>query len=508
MNPRRRVRLAALAAVSMLAAAAAGSCTQDDPNQLLGPTTGSTSSGASSSGLGGSTTAAASATKAATATAAASTGSGVGGAGGGVGGGQEILDNRVVSYTDALRSASFKLVGDAPPLQDILTLQAAANQQTTYEGMIDAMFADPRFAARMVEFWQNAFHMRQAQPTDPNCTAMTCPQSPSRDEAPFFAARLTVQGGSYTDLLTTTDPTKTCPMYDATQAVAGGDVTQIFADSTGCANTASLGGGTPGTVGILTDPGVMALYFGNFAFRRNRFFHETFICRSAISPAAEPIVPPEVAGDDYGVPGYGSPWNRYSITGDSDPQGAGCEASSPAPCPTDKMNAAVDFQQASPNATICANCHATWNHRAPLWGNFDVNGMYNVPTPMTPFIVPSSAGGLVQATDWLPLGEGTAWKYDVPVATLAALGTAMAADPEVQACAVARMWNFAMSRGDIVETGNTVSPVVTGYTPGMPVTPGSLLAQFQVGNPAMNIPPFQLLSLMKTIFKSADFVRF
>ncbi len=440
MSP--RTALAGGVAVAALTLVVASSCSRNDPNSLIGAPSGGTSSGGASGGTSGGIGG-----ESGTTTSGATTGTG----GGGTGGAAIGPDTRIVSYTDALRSASFKIVGDAPTLAQINTLTAAADPQMTYEGMIDDMLADPRFAAVLVEFWQNAFRMRDDG------------TMPDQNAAPVYAAELTFNGGSIFDLLTQTDPTKTCPTFDPK--------TSTFADGT-CPNAASLMTNSLTPVGILTDPGVMKLYYGNLAFRRNRFFHETFICRSAVSPAAEPTSTP---GPNCPVAGYGSPWDFNSITGLLD---------TPGPTPP---AAPVDFQHADANGVICANCHATWNHRAPLWGNFDVTGTYQATIQVhTPIVnLPFS-----QLTDWLPPGQTTAWKFNMPAASLQALGTVMAADPEVQACTVARMWNYAMSRGDIVETGNSVSPVVTA----------PLVTQLAASNNS-------ILTVLRGIFKSDDFVK-
>ncbi len=260
------------------------------------------------------------------------------------------------------------------------------------------------------------------------------------------------------NIVTQTDPTKTCPTFDPT--------TSTFTDGT-CANAASLATAGLTPVGILTDPGAMKLYFGNLAFRRNRFYHETFICRSAVSPAAEPTSTP---GPGCPVAGYGSPWPFNSVTG-----------------LLDNPSALIDFQHAEANGTICANCHATWNHRAPLWGHFDNTGTYQATIQVH---TPVEGLPFAQMTDWIPSTETTAWKFGMPAASLKELGTVIAADPEVQACTVARMWNYAMSRGDIVETGNTVSTVVTG----------PLVTQLAAGNNS-------ILTILRSIFKSDDFVK-
>lgn len=443
---------AALAALFIASGAALAACNADDPNALLsgsaasgGPTTGS---GGDPSGAGGAdgaggaagsgneATTTSSSTSVAASTASSAAASGAGGAGGAGEGGAPgtVLDERVLSYTEALRSASFKLVGNAPSLQDVFYLRDAPDQAAAYAELIDKMMAGPEFARRMVEFWKSAFRMRGPASNG----------KPSRDTAPVFAARITVEGKPFTDLLTATS--NTCPTFD--------EASGTFADGE-CNN-----GITP--VGILTDPGVHALYFGNLAFRRTRFFHETFLCRRANEPIAEPG---GVAGPG-GPPGYASPWPWDSITGGPD--------------------AKVDFHLA--DGVVCANCHATWNHRAPLWANFDDKGQYQ---PTISVFVPAVGVPLAVRSDWLPDDEPTAWKFGVPTPDLPSLGAAMAADPEVHACAVARMWNYAMSRGDIVETNIKVSSEV--------IDP--LVAQFQASN-------YSLRAILRTILLHDDFVRF
>lgn len=67
----------------------------------------------------------------------------------------------------------------------------------------------------------------------------------------------------------------------------------------------------------------------------------------------------------------------------------------------------------------------------------------------------------------------------------------MVADPEVHACAVSRMWNYAMSRGEIVETGGKVSEKV--------LTP--LVEELVANN-------FNLKATLRSILLHDDFVRF
>ena len=203
----------------------------------------------------------------------------------------------------------------------------------------------------------------------------------------------------------------------------------------------------------------MAQYFSNMSFRRVRFVQETFACAKM---PAEVISP----GTPMGAGTYTSPWDFNSIAG-----GTGAK---------------IDFHDTS--AVICANCHTTMNHIAPLFANFDAQGAYQnaiqVQTPVTPPVTTT-------LTDWLPAGQGFAWRNGVAVTDIPSLGQAMAKDPVVQACAVTRMWNWALSRGDVVNDGATVPAAViqdqvTAFTTG-----------------GMKLKP-----VIKAIFTSDDFAKF
>ncbi|MFT3773244.1 MAG: DUF1549 domain-containing protein [Minicystis sp.] len=426
--------------VGLLAAlAVAGACTRNDPNQLIGTTsgascdtTGSTGPSTSASSGGNTTT---------TSTSASSGGGGAGTGGAGTGGGGAglpvgtVLDDRVVDYNEALRTASFKLVGNAPTLQQILDLKNATNQPAAYAAMIDQMMADSRFAMRMIAFWQNT--MRQG--------GAASGQKPSRDAAPTFAARLVFEGRPYTDLFTATE--NTCPTFDG----------KMFVDGS-CPNG-------PVTAGVLTDPGVHAQYFGNLAFRRNRFFQETFACRKQ---PAELGGMPKPVGNNGNT--YTAPWPFESIAG------------------TDN-GGRVDFHDVS--SAVCANCHATANHRAPLFANYDANGKYQTSIQVQ---VPVAGTPTAVMADWLPqtpTPEPTAWKFGVPAADIGQLGAAMAKDDEVIACGVRRMWNYVMSKGDIVIDASDV--------------PDSVIAAFLTDFKANN---YDLREVLRSMLVSPDFVRF
>jgi hypothetical protein len=345
-----------------------------------------------------------------------------------------ILDERVVDYGEALRTASFKIVGNAPTLAQIEELRKAPDQKAAYGQILDNLMADTRFAARMVEFWKTTMRMGGGAAAG---------GKPSRDTAPTFAARLTVEGAPYTNLFTATE--NTCPTFDGA-AFADGSCTQQ---------------GIP-TTGILTDAGVHMQFYGNLAFRRVRFFQEVFACHKMPAELSEKPVPvgPQMSS-------YTAPWPWESIAGTVN-------------------GGRVDFLDTS--GAICANCHATSNHRAPLFANFDANGMYQ---PTISVLIPIANSPAAELTDWLPPGEGPAFKFGVPTPTLVEYGAAMAADEEILACPVKRMWNYAMSKGDIViDVADVPTEVV-----------GPLVDQFKQNG-------YNLREVVKAIFLHDDFVRF
>jgi hypothetical protein len=389
-------------------------CNPDDPNSLSG-----------SSGSGG---------QCETSGPGATTSSGVGGdassSSSGAGGGEApdptILDQRKLDYHEALRTASLKLVNELPTMEQLRSLSDAVDQEARYAELVGELMENPRFKLRMIDFWRNELRIGG---------------TPARETAPAFAARITVEGRPYTDLFTA--ETNTCPTFNGTDFVDGS-----------CTNA------TP-TAGVLTNPGLLAHYDGNMAFRRVRFYQEVFSCRRQPSEfSATPI--PMGAGD------YTAPWPFDSIAGASN-------------------GGRIDFLDTS--SAICANCHATANRRAPLFAYFDANGVQQatiqVRTPVEG--VPLSVMG-----DWLPPGqEQPAYKLGEPASNLLEMGQRMAADPEVQACGVIRLWNFAMSKGDVVNDAAVVPTVVIE----------DLIEEFELSG-------FNQRELLHSIFTHPDFVRF
>jgi hypothetical protein len=347
--------------------------------------------------------------------------------------GQALIDARAVNYGQALGTAAKRLVGRAPTLAEIKGVNDAADKKAAYEAQIAAYLAAPAFSTMIRDYFRNQLLIGPT-PGQGGTNVL--------DTAPNFAAQLTVENRSYMELFTAT--TNTCPTFNGTAFTP-----------------ASCNSGAPVTAGVLTDPNVMRHFASNFAFRRVKWVQERFACGKFPIEATRSI--------DVGTAGlkYTSAWEFLSIAGAGN-------------------GGRVDFHDAS--SVVCANCHATMNHQAPLFARFDMNGMWQnaiaVPTPLpgTP---------LALETDYLPPGQPYAWRLGTNVTDLAGFGQAMAADPTVAQCAVARVWNWAMGKGDPVDNlepvpAEVIAPVVTSFQ--------------QSG--------FKLKAAIEDVFTSDDFVKF
>ncbi|MEZ4399583.1 MAG: DUF1588 domain-containing protein [Kofleriaceae bacterium] len=340
------------------------------------------------------------------------------------------LTERVLDYNAALRTAALRLTGGLPSLAEIKAVADAgddAAKKVVYESLLRSYLEGPRFARQMVAFWRDTMRLGGG----------------AMDSAPAFAAQLAVENRPYTELLTAA--TGTCPTFDA----AAGTFTP--AD---CAN------GVPTAAGVLSNPAVMAQFSSNLAFRRVRWVQEVFACTAF--PVELTGTPPE-----GGAPAFLSVWPMESIAGLSN-------------------GGTIDFHDQS--AVICANCHTTMNHLAPLFANFDDNGQLQADIQVK---TPQVGNPLALRSDWLPGAEPTAWRYGVPAADLPALGAAMAADPDIAECAVARLWNWALGKGDIVDALATVPPA----------TIAAQVADFQANGGKLKDAIF-------AVYTSDDFVRF
>jgi hypothetical protein len=340
------------------------------------------------------------------------------------------LAERVVDYSAALRIAALRLTGELPTLAELEAVAGAPDpaRKAVYEAQVDGYLGGPRFARQMFRFWQDTLKLGDA---------------PELDSAPAFVTRLVVDDRSFLDALTATGGT--CPGFDpATGRFTPGE----------CGNA-------PVTVGLLTHPGMNRQFFSNFGFRRVRWVQETFAC------TAFPAEISTVATDVGGATPYTGVFPFTSIAGAA-------------------TGGRVDFRNTS--SVICANCHSSINHIAPLFAHFDDAGAYHdalvVPTPLSD-APPARLG------DYVPAGEPLAWRSGVPVADMTGLGAAMAADPEVSACVIARLWNWALGKPDIVD-GSMRVPAATIE---------AQVAAFEAGG-------HRIRGALRGIFTSDDFVRF
>ncbi|HEY8074664.1 MAG TPA: hypothetical protein VIF62_11150 [Labilithrix sp.] len=354
---------------------------------------------------------------------------------------KEILDARKVDYGEAARTAKLKLTDTLPTMDEINKIASApddASKKVAYEALIDGWIASPAFASTMVKYFRDTYKTGQVGTVQMG--------KPNMDEAALFSAQVVVEGRSFTEILTAN--ANTCPTLDSTM---------------GTFTAASCN--TNPTVGVLTDPGIQAQYYSNMAFRRTRFVQETFACQK---------FPAEFADSSKVVPmgngTYTNPWDFNRVIGKKN-------------TPT----ARIDFQDTS--AVICANCHGTLNGIAPLFVNYDMNGalqtssQVEVPIPGNP--------KADAAKDYLFAGQPLAWRFNVPITDIPSLGAAMAADATVQTCAVNRVWNYAMSRGDIVNDLATVPADVTA----------PFVKDFTSNGQ-------KLKETIRAVFKADDFVKF
>jgi hypothetical protein len=340
---------------------------------------------------------------------------------------QRELEGRVVDYSAALRAASLRLRGTLPSLVEIRYVAGAPTPRVAYEQLVDQMLEDPAFHQRMIDFFRDTFRMG----------------GDSLESAPVFAAQLVAEGRDFTELFTAREGT--CPTYDAE--------TDTFT-AVDCDN------GVPQHAGLLTHPGVMRHFSSNLAFRRVRFVQEVFACTP---------FPAELGGntDVGGEAPYMAPWPFESISG-ADNGGR------------------VDFHDTS--SVICANCHATMNHIAPLFGRFAEDGTWQDDFAVS---LPLDGAPAAVRTDWLPDDEGTAWRFGVPARNLPELGAALAADPDVERCAVTRVWNWAMGHGDVITAVEIVPDAVTD----------PLVADYVASG-------HDLREVVRAVFTSGDFVSF
>jgi hypothetical protein len=343
----------------------------------------------------------------------------------------QALAQRDYDYNAALKIAALRLTGDLPTMDEIASVRSGADnaaKKVAYEALVQNYMGRPTFARQMFLFWRDTFKMGE---------------TPELDTAPAMAANISLGNGKYTDLFTS--PSNNCPTFDGVSAFTPAECP-----------------GTQPKAGVLSNPHVMRHYFGNFAFRRVKWIQETFVCTKF--PVASQIAGTPV--DTGGAAPYTGVFPHSSIAGTEN-------------------GGRVNFRDSA--AVQCAHCHQNLNHVAPVFANFDDQGVYQpqiaVPTPL-------DGAPLAQATDYLPPGEPYAWRFGTTFTDLPSLGAVIAADPAVAECGVARIWNWGLGKTDIVDTLQTVPSE----------TIAAQVAAFQ--------GDFNLKNLIYSVFTADDFTKF
>ena len=361
-----------------------------------------------------------------------------------------------VDYSLALRTAAIKLRGDLPTMAEIKRLSAAVKANLSdgsendpsfvYRDIVKSFINDsPRFSRQMVVFWRNQLRMGGTLMGDLADLPLTAAnkRTVSLETAPTLLGRLAAEGKDMR--LAFTQTTNNCPMYNA--------ATGVFTDGN-CFTGAAVAGSNTATnmgnnipegqqAGVLTNPGFMAQYYSNFAFRRARLVNEVFACTRY---PAEYSSKPQVIGSAL----YSSPWPTNSVTNADQPPTYATprrvQQMAQGVTLTTQTKEYVDFSlQAG-----CMGCHTSLNRRAPLFAAFDSVGFMNTAN-MWMVHSPVTDAPFSQIQDYLPAGNDTpSWKFGVPTPDLKSFGKAMADDTQVARCFMIRAWNDAYSRDDVV----------------------------------------------------------
>ena len=201
---------------------------------------------------------------------------------------------------------------------------------TTYAAQVDTYLADPRFARQMLSYFQDAFKMGGPAVTT------TGSAHPSFDTAPTYATELVVNDQPITNLFTGT--TNTCPTLNTHDG-------RVHRRRAARPPTASRRPACSPTRAC------MSKFYSNMAMRRARWIAGDLPLHRASRPSISAT--PVAMGNGQ----YVSPCPFTSITGGADP-----------------TVAPINFQDTS--AVMCANCHTTINHIAPLFAQFDAQGAF------------------------------------------------------------------------------------------------------------------------------------
>ena len=186
----------------------------------------------------------------------------------------------------------------------------------------------------------------------------------------------------------------------------------------------------------------MKQFFGNFAFRRVRWVQETFVCTKF--PAEIATTPTDVGG----AAPYTGVWPFASIAGKADDR----PRRLPRHVGGHLRELPLDHQPHRAAVRELRRDRAATRRRS------------SVPTPLD-----GRRRTRDDATTCRP-ARRLAWRFGVPVDRPDGARRAMAADPAIAECGVARVWNWALGKTDIVDTRatsrrETIEAQVDAFTP-------------------------------------------
>ena len=218
------------------------------------------------------------------------TATGTGTGNGATGTGTPAPDPNLAARADRLRSGAAHRGGQAGRhAADARRAGRASPTRRRYAAQIDKYLADPRFALQIKSYFSDMMKMGGTLKADGRATRPSTSASTRRRPSP---PSWWCKDQPITNLFTAT--TNTCPTLSARRRRSP-------------TRPAPVANGLT-TAGVLTDPGAMAQFYSNMAFRRVRWVQETFVCTKF---PAEYSAKPVAMGNGQ----FTSPWAFTSITG-------------------------------------------------------------------------------------------------------------------------------------------------------------------------------------------------
>ena len=310
-----------------------------------------------------------------------------------------------VDYEHALRAASIKLTGNLPSLAEIKQVRDTSDQKGEYEKLVDTYMKRPTFAAQIVDFFRDSFNnggQRQINGQNINMD---------------LARRRTPR--------------------------AGGEISRSPTWSRRAPNTCQTLDTGRGDVHV---DGLPERERGRRAHRRRR----------AGAVLLEHGLPSRALGaGDLRLPASSRPRppaRHAAADGRRRTPRRGRSSQSPAGRRRARASTSRTTRRSSaPTAT------ATMNHQSRRCSrNFDDAGAPMARRPQVPVPIREPDRGARRLA--AGVGEDRLVAHGSPAADIPALGAAIAADPEFARCMATRVWNWALSRPDVVDDDASITP--------------------------------------------------